>query len=152
MLLSETEGNILDNPNLTSNLLELRKELSKSDDRYSGMRDMKKDLRTASLQYISAAKHATILYITIQQVLFIIIVKFFPSNDTTLKIRFITILIINIFHSTILYITIQQLIRICHMYQYSFEWFTRVFKSSIENSNKSNHIEKRLAVCLVLIY
>ena len=25
MLLSETEGNILDNPNLTSNLLELRK-------------------------------------------------------------------------------------------------------------------------------
>ena len=38
------------------------------------------------------------------------------------------------------------------MYQYSFEWFTRVFKSSIENSNKSNHIEKRLAVCLVHTY
>ena len=38
VLLSETEGNILDNPNLTSNLLELRKELSKSDDRITGMR------------------------------------------------------------------------------------------------------------------
>ena len=103
LLLSETEGNILDNPNLTSNLLELRKELSKSDDRISGMRDMKKDLRTASMQYISAAEHATVLYMTI-----------------------------------------QQLIRIGHMYQYSFEWFTKVFKSSIENSNKSNNIEKRL--------
>ena len=30
MLLSETEGNILDNPNLTSNLLELRKGNTKT--------------------------------------------------------------------------------------------------------------------------
>ena len=30
------------------------------------------------------------------------------------------------------------------MYQYSFDWFTKVFRSSIENSNKSNNIEKRL--------
>ena len=64
---------------------------------------MKKDLRSQSMSYISAAEHATVLYLTI-----------------------------------------QQLIRIGHMYQYSFEWFTKVFKSSIENSNKSNNIEKRL--------
>ena len=77
--------------------------LGKSDDRVSGMRDMKRDMRAASAEYLSAAKHATILYLTI-----------------------------------------QQLVRINHMYQYSFDWFTKVFRSSIENSNKSNNIEKRL--------
>ena len=103
MLLSETEGNVLDNANLSSSLLELRKELGKSDDRVSGMKDMKKDMKTASLQYLSAAQHATILYETI-----------------------------------------QHLRCINPMYQYSFDWFTKVFRSSIENSNKSNNIEKRL--------
>ena len=103
MLLSDTEGNVLDNANLSTSLLELRKELSKSDDRVTGMKDMKKDMKAASMQYFSAANH-----------------------------------------STILYRTIQMLVRISHMYQYSFEWFTKVFRSSIENSNKSNNIEKRL--------
>ena len=70
---------------------------------YYHLADMKKDLRSQSMSYISAAEHATVLYLTI-----------------------------------------QQLIRIGHMYQYSFELFTKVFKSSIENSNKSNNIEKRL--------
>ena len=41
--------------------------LGKSDDRVSGMRDMKRDMRAASAEYLSAAKHATILYLTIQQ-------------------------------------------------------------------------------------
>ena len=103
LLLSETEGNVLDNANLSTSLLELRKELGKSDDRVSGMKDMKKDMKTASMQYLSAAEHATILYDTI-----------------------------------------QQLRRIDPMYQYSFDWFNKVFRSSIENSNKSNNIEKRL--------
>ena len=103
MLLSDTEGNVLDNANLSTSLLELRKELGKSDDRVSGMRDMKRDMVLSSMQYMSAAKHATTLYQTI-----------------------------------------QQLYRINHMYQYSFDWFTKVFRSSIENSNKSNNIEKRL--------
>ena len=67
------------------------------------MRDMKRDMKASSAEYLSAAKHATILYQTI-----------------------------------------QQLVRINHMYQYSFDWFTKVFRSSIENSNKSNNIEKRL--------
>ena len=91
-LLSETEGNVLDNANLSTSLLELRKELGKSDDRVSGMKDLKKDMKTASMQYLSAAEHATILYDTI-----------------------------------------QQLKRIHPMYQYSFDWFTKVFRSSIEN-------------------
>jgi dynein heavy chain len=30
------------------------------------------------------------------------------------------------------------------MYKYSFEWFVKVFKVSIENSNKSKNMEKRL--------
>ena len=102
-LLTETEGSILDNANLSSQLLELRKELNKSDDRAVGMRDMKRELKNVSKMYTSAAVHATVLYQTI-----------------------------------------QQLKRICHMYQYSFEWFSRVFRLSIENSNKSNSIEKRL--------
>lgn len=103
VLLSDTEGNVLDNANLTTSLLEMRKELGKSDDRVSGMRDMKKDMRTSSLQYLSAAKHATILYMTV-----------------------------------------LKLVRVNPMYQYSFDWFTQVFRSSIENSNKSNNIDKRL--------
>jgi dynein heavy chain len=103
ILLSETEGNVLDNANLSSTLLELRRELNKSDDRAIGMRDMKKELKNTSQQYKSAAEHASILYLTI-----------------------------------------QQLCRICRMYQYSFDWFTRVFRLSIENSNKSNSIDKRL--------
>ncbi len=103
VLLNEAEGNVLDNANLSSSLLELRKELSKSDDRVSGMRDMKRDMKSSSMKYFSAAQHATILFQTI-----------------------------------------QDLVRINHMYQYSFDWFTRVFRSSIENSNKSNNIDKRL--------
>jgi dynein heavy chain, axonemal len=30
------------------------------------------------------------------------------------------------------------------MYKYSFDWFVKVFKVSIENSNKSKNMEKRL--------
>ena len=30
------------------------------------------------------------------------------------------------------------------MYEYEFDWFVKVFKLSIENSNKSKIIEKRL--------
>ena len=38
----------------------------------------------------------------------------------------------------------QGLTHICPMYKYSFEWFVKVFKVSIENSNKSKNMEKRL--------
>ena len=40
--------------------------------------------------------------------------------------------------------TVRQLKFIDPVYEYEFEWFVKVFKLSIENSNKSKIIEKRL--------
>ena len=39
---------------------------------------------------------------------------------------------------------VKQLRYINQMYEYEFDWFVKVFKLSIENSNKSKIIEKRL--------
>lgn len=47
-------------------------------------------------------------------------------------------------HATTLFNTVQQLCHINVLYEYEFEWFVRVFKLSIENSNKSKILEKRL--------
>ena len=47
-------------------------------------------------------------------------------------------------HATTLYLTVKQLKFVNIMYEYEFEWFVKVFKLSIENSNKSKIIEKRL--------
>ena len=46
-------------------------------------------------------------------------------------------------HATTLYVTVRQLKFISPTYEYEFEWFVKVFKLSIENSNKSKIIEKR---------
>ena len=43
-----------------------------------------------------------------------------------------------------LFMAVKQLRYINQMYEYEFDWFVKVFKLSIENSNKSKIIEKRL--------
>ena len=47
-------------------------------------------------------------------------------------------------HATSLFMAVKQLRYINQMYEYEFDWFVKVFKLSIENSNKSKIIEKRL--------
>ena len=46
---------------------------------------------------------------------------------------------------------VKQLRYINQMYEYEFDWFVKVFKLSIENSNKSKIIEKRLRYLKVII-
>ncbi len=47
-------------------------------------------------------------------------------------------------HSSVLFFTIAQLAQIDPMYQYSLPWFTNLFLNSIENSERSDLLEKRL--------
>ena len=47
-------------------------------------------------------------------------------------------------HAVMLYKTIQKLQFHNHLYKYSLKWFGKVLKTSIENSNKSRVIEKRI--------
>ena len=47
-------------------------------------------------------------------------------------------------HATVLFTTIQKLSLINHMYRYSLNWFSNLYISSIENSNKSRVLDKRL--------
>ena len=47
-------------------------------------------------------------------------------------------------HSSILFFTIADLANIEPMYQYSLTWFVNLFVSSIENSEKSDDLTKRL--------
>ena len=48
-------------------------------------------------------------------------------------------------HSSVLFFTIAQMAMIDPMYQYSLPWFTQLFSRSIEQSGKSDNLEKRLA-------
>ena len=47
-------------------------------------------------------------------------------------------------HATVLYQTIRKLGNLNHMYKYSLSWFSNLYNYSIENSNKSKLIQKRL--------
>ena len=47
---------------------------------------------------------------------------------------------------------VKQLRFINQMYEYEFDWFVKVFKLSIENSNKSKIIEKRLRYLKVILH
>ena len=47
-------------------------------------------------------------------------------------------------HATVLYQTIRKLGNLNHMYRYSLQWFSNLYSYSIENSNKSKLIQKRL--------
>lgn len=47
-------------------------------------------------------------------------------------------------HSSVLFFTIAQMASIDPMYQYSLPWFTQLFGASIENSEKSDDLKKRL--------
>ena len=47
---------------------------------------------------------------------------------------------------------VKQLRFINQMYEYEFDWFVKVFKLSIENSNKSKIIEKRLRYLKVMLH
>ena len=47
-------------------------------------------------------------------------------------------------HATVLYQTIRKLRNLNHMYRYSLQWFSFLYNYSIENSNKSKVIQKRL--------
>ncbi|XP_067372006.1 dynein axonemal heavy chain 7 isoform X2 [Channa argus] len=49
-------------------------------------------------------------------------------------------------HSAILFFSIADLANIEPMYQYSLTWFINLFISSIDNSNKSDDLEKRLLI------
>lgn len=47
-------------------------------------------------------------------------------------------------HSSILFFSITELSNIDPMYQYSLPWFINLFTASINNSEKSEDIERRL--------
>ena len=47
-------------------------------------------------------------------------------------------------HSSVLFFTIAQMSNIDPMYQYSLPWFTNLFLASIDNSEKSEDLQKRL--------
>lgn len=47
-------------------------------------------------------------------------------------------------HATVLYQTIRKMKNLNHMYNYSLQWFSNLYNYSIENSNKSKLIQKRL--------
>ena len=47
-------------------------------------------------------------------------------------------------HSSVLFFSITDLPNIDPMYQYSLSWFVNLYINSIESSNKSKNLEKRL--------
>ena len=55
-------------------------------------------------------------------------------------------------HATSLFMAVKQLRFINPMYEYEFDWFVKVFKLSIENSNKSKIIDKRLRYLKVILF
>ena len=49
-------------------------------------------------------------------------------------------------HAAVLFFCVAELVNVNHMYQYSLNWYIRLFRASIANSDKSDDVEKRLEI------